>query len=495
MTTDPTVSRVASPDGQLGITDTAQKAFQLNLDTAVYGTLAEIGAGQEVARWFFRAGGASGTVAKTMSAYDMKFSDEIYGSAQRYVSRERLEGMLEREYGLILDRLQRERGAECRFFAFANTVATTSFKRDTAGHGWMGIRFQHESHAAPSEVIVHLRLLDSDTLRQQDTLGVAGVNLIFAATKLFKNVDAMMESLLDGLGPDRLEVDMIHVAGPAFDHLDKRLLALQLVKLGLTKAAMFDTKGRVVQPAEMLYRRPVIVERGTFCPPTKLHVHMLEQALDQFQSLPANKGKEPVVLLEMNLKNLASDPETMPQEFLDHADVLSGLGHPILISNYYRHFRLANYISQSTNQAIGFVMGVPGLAELFEDKYYTDLPGGILEAVGRMFKNDLIVYGYPTRDRTSQATITAETLEVAPHLRHLYSHLTENKRIVPIQSDELEEFDFDASALRESIQRGDGRWEAQVPESIADRIKETQAYGYAKKTSFLNGANASLSFR
>ncbi len=413
--------------------DTSQKAFQLNLDRAVYGTLAEIGAGQEVARWFFRVGGASGTIAKTMSAYDMKFSDAIYGPTKRYVSQDRLTMMLKREYELLLERLSSQRGHECRFFAFANTVATKSFKNGADGHGWMGIRFQHEPQAAPSEVIIHVRLQDSDAIRQQDALGIVGVNLIFGATKQHQNLEYFLRSLMNNLSSDRLEIDMIQMIGPAFKTIDSRLLALQLVELGLTKAAMFTAQGKVVQPAEALYNKPVLLERGLFQPPSRIHLDMLDSALAHFVQEPQNDGEEPVVLLEINLKQLGAGAPIAQNDFLELADKLASLGHPVLVSNYYRYFRLTDYLSRSTKKMIGLAMGVPSLAQLFEERYYTDLEGGILESFGRMFKNDLVVYAYPTRHRNTRPQITAENLKVAPQLRHLYSHLLENRKIMPIQ--------------------------------------------------------------
>ena len=463
--------------------DTSQKAFQLNLDTSIYGTLAEIGAGQEVARWFFRVGGASGSIAKTMSAYDMQFSDAIYGSAKRYVSRERLTTMLDREYQLLIERLDKTRGAESRFFVFANTVAAKSFQRQSDAHGWMGVRFQHETRSEPSEVIIHTRMLDPENLQQQDALGIVGVNLIYAATKLFDQPDDLVRSLLDNLTQTRIEIDMIKLSGPAFRGIDNRLMALKLVEFELTSAAMFTANGEVVQPAEVLYKRPVLVERGAFRPPSRVHLDMLQCAQAQFIQEPQNESEEPLVLFEMNMKQLVGSVGVDSRDFLDRADILAYLGHPILISNYYRYYRLASYLFRYTNKMVGLVMGLPNLQELFEEKYYTDLSGGILESFGRMFKNDLKVYVYPTRHGKTGSTITAENLRVADHLRHLYRHLAENHRIESLRGFDERCLDMDHHLTLESIQKGDNAWEDLVPPHIASEIKKRGAFGYGSAKS------------
>ena len=485
---------IESKEDSIGGSDAiSSKAFQLNLDNAVYGTLAEIGAGQEVARWFFRVGGASGSIAKTISAYDMKFSDAIYGSARRYVSRERLMTMLDHEYRLLLERLARDRGSRSRFFAFANTVAAKSFRRQSDAHGWIGVRFQHEPMAPPSDMIIHTRLLDPENLQQQDTLGIVGVNLIYGATRLFDRPLDLVKSLMDGLNSKRIEVDMIKLCGPAFPEIDNRLMALRLVEAGLTQAALFYPDGDVVQPAETLYKKPILLERGTFRPPSRRHLDMLECSLNRFRAEPGNRGEDPVVLFEMNMKDsvsyFLSDLERStekvdPKDFLDRADILSSLGHPVLISNYFRYYRLASYLFRYTDRMVGLVMGLPNLRELFNEKYYTDLSGGILESFGRMFKNELKLYTYPTSlnlngDAGAEAEIhTARTLQVAPHLRHLYAHLYENGRIECLEGYRRDCVTIDHMRISEGIRRGNTDWEQFVPPDIVKRIKERKAFAY-----------------
>ncbi len=471
--------------------DISRKAFQLNMDNSVYGTLAEIGAGQEVARWFFRVGGASGTIAKTISAYDMQFSDAIYGSARRYVSRERLMTMLDHEYRLLLERLSGTRGGESRFFAFANTVAAKSFQRRSDAHGWIGVRFQHEPLAPPSELIVHARLLDPENHQQQDTLGIAGVNLIHGATLLYQRPQQLVRSLMDGLNAKRIEIDMIKMSGPAFPGTDNRLLALWLVEAGLTQAALFNPDGEVVQPAEALYKKPILLERGTFRPPSRRHLDMLECSLERFAGEPANQGEDPVILFEMNMKDSVSyflkddaarSEKADTRDFLDRADILSSMGHPVLISNYFRYYRLAGYLFRYTNRMVGLVMGVPNLRELFDERYYADLSGGILESFGRMFKNDLKLYVYPTAlsfdQERSGEFLTARSLEVAPHLRHLFAHLFENGRIECLENYDRDCVAIDHLGISMGIRQGTSGWEKLVPPDLVRRIKERKAFGY-----------------
>jgi hypothetical protein len=458
--------------------DTHQKALRTNLDQTTYGTFAEIGAGQEVARWYFKVGAAAGTIAKTISAYDMTVSDAIYGHADRYVSRQRCDAMLEYEFRLLIERLQSKRGATTRFFAFADTVAARGFKRVDDCHGWMGIRFQSELGAEPSQVLAHVRMLDRENLQQQEAIGIVGVNIIYGALYLYQDATKFLGSLMDSLGPDRVEVDMIKFSGPAFAQVDNRLMSLELVRQGLANAAMFTAKGEVVQAAEILYKRPILVQRGSFRPVTNVSIDMLDCAQAQFIQEPNVQGKEPIVLFEMTLKNLTDAGVIDHQDFLDRVDLLGSLGKTVLISNYAEFHRLAAYLFRYTKEMIGVVMGVPTLRELFEEKYYTDLEGGILESFGRLFKNALKLYIYPLKDQATGAIITAGNLRVAPNLRHLYTYLMENLYIQAVQDcDEtcLPIFSRDVLA---KIRAGDPSWQPAVPSQVAALIKERQMFGW-----------------
>ncbi len=455
---------------------TEEKALRVNLDPQAYGTFAEIGAGQEVARWFFRVGGASGTIAKSMSAYDMAFSDAIYGATERYVSRQRLEAMLNLEYSLLLERLQTKRGDHTRFFVFADTVAAQGFKRRDDCHGWMGVRFQTEPGAEPSQILIHVRMLDRENLPQQEAIGIMGVNLIYQSIYLRENKHHFVPALIDNLTTERVEVDMIELSGPAFKLVDNRLVMLELVSHGLTDAAMFNAAGEAIQPADTLYKKAILVERGSFRPITKVTLDMLRCAEAQFVQEPLVAGQPVVEIMEMTLHNLLSDGRIDPADFLDRVDLLGTLGKTVLISNFAQHHRLAAYLHRYTKQKVGMVMGVPTLRELFQEKYYNDLDGGILESFGRLFKNDLKLYVYPMLDPTTNALITADNLSVAPNLRHLYQYLLQNHFIESLP-------DYDPSCLTvlsrtvlSLIKKRDPSWENMVPPQVATMIKERKLF-------------------
>lgn len=457
---------------------THQKALRVNLEPRPYGTLAEIGAGQEVARWFFHVGGAAGTIAKTISAYDVKIGDAIYGACDRHVSRARLKEMLDHEYKLLLERLDKERGATTTFFVFADTVAARSYTRQAEAHGWMGMRLQAQPRTEPSDILIHVRLLDKENVREQEALGVMGVNLIHAAVYHHTQPEVLIGTLLDDLTRERIEVDMIKFSGPCFASIDNRLMSLQLVEQGLTDAVMFTADGEVVQPAEILYKKPVLVERGSFRPVTHVTVNMLECAQAQFVQEPEVQGQEVAVLMEMTLKNLLEAQTIDHKDFLDRVDILGALGKTVLISKYDAFHRLATYLFRYTKNRVGIAMGVPTLREIFDEKYYTDLEGGILESFGRLFKNDLKLFVYPLKDSATGALITAGNLRVAPHLRHLYLYLFENlfiQNLRDINQSYLPIFSRDVLA---KIKSGDPAWESMVPPQVAQLIKSRTLFGY-----------------
>jgi hypothetical protein len=458
--------------------ETDQKALQINRDAKRYGTFAEIGAGQEVARRFFHVGGAAGTVAKTISAYDMRVSDAIYGPSERYVSRGRLQSMLDYEFKLVLERLDVLRGEKSAFFAFADTVATHSFTRQEDGHGWMGIRFQCECKTEPSEIIIHVRMLDKENVREQEALGVIGVNLIYGAFYHYANPETLIGSLMDNLTLERIEVDMIKCSGPCFAQVDNRLMALQLVQQGLTDAAMFTADGEVVQPSDVLYKKTVLVERGSFRPVTNTTLDMLERAQEQFATEPGMQGEEPVVLMEMTLRNLLSAGAVDHNDFLARVDTLRALGKTVLISNYARYYKLVAYLSRYTHKSIGIALGVPSLKEIFDEKFYTDMEGGLLEALGRLFKSTVKLYVYPWRDPVTGKISTAENLVVAPNLRHLYAYLIENRFLVSIEKHNVEYLPIFSRDVLARIQTYDPSWETMVPPPIVEIIKREGLFGF-----------------
>jgi hypothetical protein len=456
---------------------TDKKAFQINLDAKKYGTFAEIGAGQEVARRFFHVGGAAGTVAKTMSAYDMTFSDAIYGPADRYVSRKRLHTMLDHEYQLLIERLDEKLGSLRTFFVFADTVAARSFKQHNESQGWLGVRFQQETRGEPSEIIIHVRMLDESNTDQQEALGIIGVNLLFGAF-YHSQPEKLIASLQENLAPDRIQVDLIKFSGPAYPGVDNRLMSLQLVSQGLTDAVIFTADGEMVQAADILYKKSILVERGSFRPVTYATNDMLNGARTAFLKETGCTDENLVVLMEMTLENLLSEGRLNHADFLARVDILGALGRTVIISKFGEYFRLASYLSRYTKQKIGLVMGVPSLMEIFDEKYYLHLEGGILEALGRMFKSGLKLYVYPMIDEKTGALITATKLEVTPNLRSLYRYLIDNEFIAEITDynpDYLRIYPPDALA---KLQSGNPAWERMVPPEVSTIIKSRKFFGY-----------------
>ena len=479
---------------------TNQKALTINLDVPKYGTFAEIGAGQEVAREFFQAGGASGTIAKSISAYDMVFSDAIYGKAPRYVSRERLKLMLDHEFQLLVDRLSGTRGDHTNFFVFADTVATSNFKGTNEAHGWLGFRFQTEPRGEPSEIVLHVRMWDKESILQQQALGIVGVNFIYGALYYRSDLGKLIESLRDNLGTDRIEIDMLRFSGPAFEKVDNRLMSLFLVKFGLTNAVMFGKQGEVLQPSEVLHKKAILVERGSFRPVTLVNVDMLNCATAQFVQEPLAKGKDMVVLMEITMNNLLAAGALDAPDFLSRVDLLADIGFTVLISNYSEYYRLTSYFRRYTKEMIGVAMGINNLLEIFNEKYYDNLEGGILESFGRLFRNSVKLYIYPmTKEAyemyiaqggegkgsplnafSSSVLITAKNVRIVDHLSNLYAHLLENHFIdciVGYDSDILEIFSRDV--LRR-IKEKDPTWEKMVPPPVAEAIKRRGLFGYAE---------------
>jgi hypothetical protein len=460
---------------------TDRKALQINLDADKYGTFAEIGAGQEVARWFFHVGGAAGTVAKTISAYDMAVSDAIYGPAERYVSRQRLQAMLQYEFDLLLQRLDTARGDKCTFFAFANTVAARSFTRQEEGRGWMGIRFQTEPRGKPSEVVIHVRMLDKENARQQEALGVMGVNLIHGAFYCHRQPDRLIHSLLDNLTWERVEVDMISFAGAAFAGVDNRLMALQLVEQDLTEAALFTAAGETVQWNDVLHKKPVLVQRGSFRPVTNTTLDVLERASEQFLREPDLQNEPPVVLMEMTLRHLAADDAVDHHDFLQRADMLRALGRNVFISNFRRLHRLAAYLGRYTNRPIGLALGAPRLAEVFDESFYNENEGGLLGGLGQLFKNPARLYVYPSLNFDTGQVVSVDNFPVAPHLRHLYAHLTENRFIQGLAHVNADFLRIRSRDVLDQIEAGDASWEKSVPPVIAEVIKRKKLFGWRER--------------
>ena len=458
-----------------------KKAFEINMTKQIYGTFAEIGAGQEVARRFFHVGGAAGTVAKTISAYDMTFSDAIYGKSTRFVSKQRLGEMLDHEYNLLLERLDDKVGAERTFFAFADTVAARSYKTKNESHGWMGIRFQSSPRTEPNDIVLHVRMLDETNQQQQEALGIVGVNLIHGAFFKRKDLRGLIACLTDNLDSSRIEVDMIRFSGPDFAMVDNRIMCLELVTQGLAQAVLFRGDGEVIQASELFYHKPLLVQRGSFRPATNVHRDMIESAHAMFLMEEDLNGEKPEVLHEITMKNLMSGGRLDLQDFLDRVDMLGALGRNVLISNYGEFYRLIQYLRRYTDRPIGLPLGIPSLHEIFEEKYYGNLSGGILEGLGRLFKKGVRLFVYPTKDDQGHI-VEAASFKVAADYRLLYAFLLENRFIVPMAGCKLDYLGINSEKTLAKLQSGDPSWEEMVPPEVVKIIKERVLFNWSPKS-------------
>lgn len=470
------------------IYSTKRKALMLNLDPSKYGTIAEIGGGQEVARSFFQAGGASGTIAKTISAYDKTFSDHLYneGESGRYVSLNRLEKMLDAEYKDLITVLGENRNPEVKFFSFADTVETLSYKKDNQGHGWMGVKFDLSKPGESNEVVIHVRLLENDAILQQYTLGALGVNLIFACFYFHDRPNVFLQSLLDNLDTDRVEITMARMTGPDLCYVDNRLLCVQLVKNGMTPAVMFDRKGNVHQPADFLYKKNALVLRGRFRPITYVGFDILKTSYSLFKE---DKNFSPVNTLqicEITLNNILEQGEINEHDFLDRVDLLNGMGQNVLVSNFQEFYKLVDYFNRFKLLNLRIILGVPTFKKVLEKKYYTNLRGGILEAMGRMFPENTRFYIYPALDRATGKVLLVDDVEMEPDVKHIFDYLVENRKIRNLRQAKTKWLSINPDEVLRLIQIKDSLWETMVPKYVSKRIKEKKIFGYKESATDLS---------
>ncbi len=445
---------------------TYDKAQELNLDPFAYGTFAEIGAGQETANYFFRVSGTAGLVAKSISAYDMIMSDAIYGHTDRYVSAARLSAMLDHEYSILLERLSPKRGLDTTFFSFCNTVRARGWKDSGECHGWLGIRFQMKPGDPPSDIILHVRLLDQRTIDQMEALGVIGVNLIHSAFRHRGHLKKFVESLLDNLVPGRVEVDLLKFSGHGYAFFDNRLCALQLVESGLTDATMFLPSGEVVQPAEALYRHPVLLLRGSFDPVMNLHLKMLEQSRRGFLgSLKEEDQPLAIELCEISIHNLLRGKEVDPVDFLDRSSALQSLGKTVLLSRCAEFHRIAAFLHRYTHKPIGIILSIGLLNELFKPKWSENLRGGILESFGRLFKEGVTLHVFPWKNRLNGELVNAKTFTPPADSTHLYQHFLSNGKIQEIPCDDDQLLSYTGRDVCKMIDEDDPQWRSLVPEA------------------------------
>jgi len=470
------------------IPSTQNKALRINMNENVYGTFAEIGAGQETVRHFFRAGGASGTIAKAMSAYDMDFSDAVYGIEQdrRYVTEARLKKMLAHETELLENRISREKHPNKMYFTYANTVATIDFAKKYKGHGWVGIKYQVEPQGGFNQIIIHFRFHENDARLQQLTLGTLGVNLIYGAYYKYDSPKKLLRYLYDHVDKDQIEIDMINFEGPQFEKVDNRLMSLQLLKNGFTDAVMFGPDGNNILAAKILYKKNILALRGSFRPVTKVNMDMYEQSLKLFLNENRVKEENTEVIFEITLSNLRAEGEIDEEDFMDRARLLCSLGQTVMISNFQEYYKLVEYFSRYTKERMALAMGVNNLVDIFDEQYYRHLSGGILEAFGKLFFKDLRVYLYPMKDPETGEFTTSENLKVHPRMKELYKFFKYNGRVVDIQDYDPDILTIFSREVLHMISNNEEGWEQMLPEDTGKLIKELNLFDYKKPATVMN---------
>ncbi len=457
---------------------TEEKALKINLTPDIYGCFAEIGAGQEVAANFFKAGGSSGTIAYTQSAYDMRVSDAMYGEALRYVCEERLITMLETEYQTLKFRLP-EKYKESRFFAFCNTVESLNYHKTNQGHGWVGIRFQQVLEGPFNDVILHIKMHDNSHKAQQEALGILGVNLIYACFFVNHDINEFIDSLVHRLPRDRMEIDMLRVSGPAFEDIDNRIIALNLVKRGITDATMFDLCGNVLQPATALYKRNILLMRGRFRPVTKVHIDMIEAGKKQFLKEDDVSEENLSVIFELTLKDLTADGKISDKDFIDRAELLGSLGYTVMISNYLKHYKMVDYLASiAKEKRMGVIVGVYNLHTIFDERYYDNLPGGLLEALGKGFGHNVKLFVYPANNVDTGELYGLQNLKIPPHLSGLLTYLKENNKMEAIKEYNQRLLHIMSDDVLSKIRAGVSSWEDDVPMEVVKAIKFYELFGY-----------------
>jgi len=415
-----------------------------------------------------------------MSAYDMQVSDDIYGAeeSKRYVSRSRLSKMLNTEYDGVTSLLTDVRPKNTTFFSYAATVTAKSFLQKNECHGWIGVRLQLYPQAAPSEIILHVRMLDNEGSAQQEALGTLGVNLIHAAFNYFTKPKKIIDSLLDNIGSERIEVDMITFSGPYFEETENRLMNLHLVHSHLTHAIMFNPQGEVQIPSELFYKKNILLIRGTFTPVTKVHQDMIRCGQKQFNEVEKIDVNKTLVITELTMASLTTGDTVNDADFLARVDMLNTQGYNVMISSYLRYFRLREYFRRYTKQQIGMILGISNLDLIFTENYYQGLEGGILEAFAKLFPDNTRLYIYPLKSSGQEKLVTIENFQPPKNLQHLYQHLIENGYLVGLNDVDEKLLDINLAEILSEIQKGRGEWEENVPDAVAESIINKKLLGF-----------------
>lgn len=458
----------------LTLAATQEKAFRINMDKRIYGTFAEIGAGQETANWFFRSSGAAGTVAKTISAYDMTVSDTLYGPVRRYVSQERLEQMMDYEYTQLINRLGEKRGADTCFFSFCNTVKCKGYKDNGPWSAWIGVRFQLRPEAPPSDFVMHVRLLVPDHDIQMRVLGILGVNLLHAIYYNREHMDEFVNSVSENLDRSMYEIDFMRFSGNGFSMFDNRLLALELVRNGISEATLFCPDGSVIPPADFLYKRPIVLMRGSFLPICNIHMEMMDSVRVKFtESLTPAQQEKVVDICEISLSNLLRGNDVDLLDFIDRVDALAALGKTVMVTNITHFHRISTLLNQYTNEPVAIALSIGLLNELFKEKW-ADIPGGILASIGLCFVNKTKFYVTPWINRKTGEYVTAGTYIAPEKYQYLYKHLLDNGDIISVPYFNQKLLFRTPRDIVRLINDGDDSWKEYVPEEayrMAEHLK------------------------
>jgi len=454
-----------------------EKVLDINTDPLWYGSFAEIGAGQEVARQFFQAGKASQTVALTISAYDMTFSDVIYGKEKsgRYVCDSRLRKMMNHEFSKLTKRLGETRGAKTCFFSFADTVATSSdSKKSSSSHGWMGVRFQHKPTSEPNEIYLHVRLLDKQRLLQQETISKLGVNLLHSCFYKIKNTNEFMTSLFDQIKSGSLSIDAIHFNGEAFKNYNECRMNLWLIKNCFSEAIYFNAEGSVQNPSDALWGKNIFIQRAFYKPVTNTHLDIANRGLKHFIKEFNLKPQDTVTVFEFTLNNRIKNESVTLDDALLKLKMFQALKIPVLVSRFSLFYELKEFIRLSTDKPMGIVIGATHLEKLFDEKFYFDLPGGLLEGLGKLLGRFSRLYIYP--HKTNEICLLTKSFFPPTAIKNIYTHFIENKMIQDIAGcDEITEFVHSNDILK-MIKAKNNLWKKFVPEKIHSLIaKELKA--------------------
>jgi len=457
-----------------------QKALKINLDSSIFGTFAEIGAGQEVANHFFKAGASSGTIAKTISAYDMGMSNAFYGeiNSKRYVSEERLKKILLVEYNQLVSSLRNKRPDNTCFFAFANTISAINYQKTNESHGWIGIKFQLYPGHEPNEIFMHVKMYEKDNILQQRTLGIIGVNLIYAAFHYYNYINSFLQSLMDFTSRDNLEIDMIRMSGPELNYIDNRLLCLQLVKNNMTNAAVFDSNHNVNTPSDIFYKKNIMVLRGSFRPITYVSLDMLNKGFETFKKDNNYSVENTMLFCEISIDNLLKDQEYDEKDFLNRVDLINGLGINVMVSDLKHHYEFVSYFDIYKIYKLGIIISSLTLSDLFKKEFYRNLSGGVFEGIGKLFKNNVKMYVYPALQTGTDELLTSENLKIEDETRHVYQYILETNKLSQIKDVDKEKLNIFSKTVLKYIQESNSEWEQMVPPYISESIKAKHMFGY-----------------